>query len=149
MTAWPAPWALLPVLATATVIVSGVGEEARYIQPLTNRVSVYIGDISYSLYLWHFPAIIFGHALYPQAGSLAYLGIVLAGFALATAQYYAIERPIWIDPSEVLTSPDTGLWSPAVSADQHIQKGDLIGRLTSTKRIVGRETASAIASASI
>lgn len=41
-----------------------------------------------------------------------------------------IERPIWIDPSEVLTSPDTGLWSPAVSADQHIQKGDLIGRLT-------------------
>jgi len=96
--AWPAPWALLPVLATATVIVSGIGEEARFIQPLTNPVSVYIGDISYSLYLWHFPAIIFGHALYPQAGSLAYLGIVLAGFALATAQYYAIERPIWKSP---------------------------------------------------
>jgi len=96
--AWPAPWALLPVVATALVIASGIGEEARFLFPLTNPVSVYIGNISYSLYLWHFPAIVFGHALYPQTGSLAYIGIVLVGFALATAQYYAIERPIWKSP---------------------------------------------------
>jgi predicted deacylase len=41
-----------------------------------------------------------------------------------------LDRAIWIEPSEVLTSPGTGLWYPAVAADQHIQKGDLIGRLT-------------------
>jgi predicted deacylase len=38
--------------------------------------------------------------------------------------------PIWIDPSEVLTSPSTGTWHPAVSADQQVGRGDLIGHIT-------------------
>src|ERR1043166_7212671 len=39
-------------------------------------------------------------------------------------------EPTWIEPSEVLTSPDTGLWYPAVRPDQHVEKGALVGRLT-------------------
>ncbi len=97
-TVWPAPWALLPTLATGAVIASGIGTEARYLSPLTNRVAVYIGDISYSLYLWHFPAIIFGLALYPNAGSLGYVGVIIAGFGLAIGAYYAVERPIHKSP---------------------------------------------------
>jgi predicted deacylase len=41
-----------------------------------------------------------------------------------------VEEPRWIDPSEVLTSPDTGTWHPAVTPDQSVDKGDLIGHLT-------------------
>ncbi|WP_353114766.1 acyltransferase family protein [Microbacterium sp.] len=125
--AWPAPWALLPVLATGVVIASGVGEEARFIQPLTNPVSVYIGDISYSLYLWHFPAIIFGHALYPDAGSLAYFGILAAGFALATAQYYALERPLWKSPLGTNARP--GAWKTWRSEQAHTIQYGLVGGL--------------------
>lgn len=110
---WPAPWALLPVLATALVIVSGIGEQALYLAPLTNRVSVFIGDISYSLYLWHFPVIIFGHALYPNSGVWVYIGIAFVGFALAIAQYYAIEQPIWKSPLWVGRSARRGSpWVP-------------------------------------
>jgi hypothetical protein len=39
-------------------------------------------------------------------------------------------EPKWIDPSEVLTSPGTGLWYPSVHADQHVERGAPFGRLT-------------------
>jgi uncharacterized protein len=41
-----------------------------------------------------------------------------------------VAQPVWIEPSEVLTSPGTGLWYPAVAADQRVEKGDLLGTLT-------------------
>lgn len=42
----------------------------------------------------------------------------------------SLEQPVWIEPSAVLTSPDTGLWYPAVAADQHVESGALLGILT-------------------
>jgi predicted deacylase len=41
-----------------------------------------------------------------------------------------LERPYWIDPSEVITSPETGTWQPTVEADETIAKGALVGRIT-------------------
>jgi predicted deacylase len=41
-----------------------------------------------------------------------------------------VERPYWIDPSEVLTSPETGTWHPAVNADEHVAKGTLFGTVS-------------------
>jgi predicted deacylase len=41
-----------------------------------------------------------------------------------------IQRPKWIEPSQVLTSPGTGTWTPAVRPDQQIERGALFGTLT-------------------
>jgi len=41
-----------------------------------------------------------------------------------------VEHPVWLEPSEVLTSPGTGLWYPAVHADQFVAKGTVLGHLT-------------------
>jgi predicted deacylase len=41
-----------------------------------------------------------------------------------------VEDPRWIEPSVVLTSPETGLWYPAVRPDQHVARGASFGRLT-------------------
>lgn len=41
-----------------------------------------------------------------------------------------VSNPIWLEPSEVVTSPATGLWYPAVATDQRVEKGQLLGRLT-------------------
>jgi predicted deacylase len=41
-----------------------------------------------------------------------------------------VQRPQWIEPSQVLTSPATGTWHPVVKPDQHVERDALIGRLT-------------------
>ncbi|WP_345752701.1 acyltransferase family protein [Microbacterium rhizophilus] len=97
-TVWPAPNALLPTLGAAAVIVSGIGAEARGNVLLTNRAAVYIGDISYSLYLWHLPLIFFATVRFPDAGRVADVAVIVASFALAIATFHAIEGPIHHSP---------------------------------------------------
>lgn len=57
-TAFPGAYALLPVLATAALL-SSIG---AWPQPLkwlaTNRISIWLGKISYPLYLWHWPILV-------------------------------------------------------------------------------------------
>lgn len=92
--AFPAPAAALPVLAVALVILAGTGAaEQRWLLPLTNPVTVYVGDISYSLYLWHFSVIVLGTAL---AGDDT-LHRVIYGVTLtltAIYSYHLVENPI-------------------------------------------------------
>ena len=109
---WPAPWALIPVVATAAVLASGIGGTAPGAVLLANRASVFVGDISYSLYLWHLPALVFALSLFPQSAVLAASVAVLSAFALATAQYVAVERPVWHSPLFVrgASSDDWRAW---------------------------------------
>lgn len=58
-TLFPGPAALLPVVGTALVILAGpFSERSILFKPLESRPVQYIGDISYSLYLWHWPLIV-------------------------------------------------------------------------------------------
>lgn len=91
---FPAPAALLPVAAVSLVIIAGTGtSEHRFIFPLTNRVSSYIGDISFSLYLWHFPIIILGAAMVRGTGP-AYYAVTAVVILLASVFAYHL----WEDP---------------------------------------------------
>lgn len=93
---FPAPWAALPVLATALVIAAGTmpeGGQHRAMYPLTSKTAGYIGDISYSLYLWHFPIIVLGIALIGD--STADKVILLAVIASASIfSFHLVEDPI-------------------------------------------------------
>lgn len=100
---FPAPWAALPVIATALVIAAGTGGEQRYLYPLTNPVSVYVGNVSYSLYLWHFPIIIFAGVIIGSNPWIYFpVTIVLMGL-FAIGSYYLVEEPIqkspWLEPA--------------------------------------------------
>ncbi|MFC8799077.1 acyltransferase family protein [Promicromonospora sp. NPDC057138] len=89
---FPAPWALLPVVATALVIAAGEGGPVA-VPVLTNRVSVYLGEISYSLYLWHWPVAVLLVSLLPR-GSALYLAVALGGtLALSAPSYRWLEQP--------------------------------------------------------
>ncbi|PYE23557.1 peptidoglycan/LPS O-acetylase OafA/YrhL [Rhizobium sp. PP-CC-3A-592] len=92
-TPFPGPFAAIPVLGAALVIHAG-SQSWFPARLLTNGVSVFIGRISYSLYLWHWPVIVFyryetGHGL-----TLADTLIVVAlSFVCAILSWRFIEQP--------------------------------------------------------
>ncbi|WP_172411777.1 acyltransferase family protein, partial [Arthrobacter globiformis] len=102
---FPGPWAAVPVLATMAVIAAGTGGEQRLLAPLTNRVSRYLGDISYSLYLWHLPVIILLGALRPATAVVDYAVALALTLALSAWSYRFIEEPVrhsqWLEPKAV------------------------------------------------
>jgi peptidoglycan/LPS O-acetylase OafA/YrhL len=92
-TGFPAPWAVLPVAGAALVIAAGVGREPEGQPLLRNPVSGYIGDISYSLYLVHWPVIVILAAVMDRGA--AYSTVVIAlSFGLAIASYHFVENPL-------------------------------------------------------
>lgn len=109
---FPAPWSALAVLSTA-MILAFPWQPSRLanLNPLTNRVSGYIGDISYSLYLWHFPAIILIAEAFrglPGEGTpIPAVIAVIAAFGLAALSYQFIEEPVrkssWLEPGRSRT----------------------------------------------
>jgi peptidoglycan/LPS O-acetylase OafA/YrhL len=62
-TAFPGVYALLPVLGTAALL-SSIGAWPKPLKWLaTNGISVWLGKISYPLYLWHWPVLVLPIAL--------------------------------------------------------------------------------------
>ena len=94
-TLFPGATALLPTVGAALFI--WAGEDTL---PVANRLSavrpaVFVGKISYSLYLWHFVLLSFGS--YLSVGSISPARVVillLCSFVLAVLSYYTIEQPI-------------------------------------------------------
>lgn len=94
---FPGPWAALPVAATALALAGGVRAQPQHVFILTNRVSVFIGDMSYSLYLWHFPVIVFAAVLLrPSPTSIWIVLAAIATFSLAS--YLIVEQPLRYSP---------------------------------------------------
>jgi len=85
-TPFPGPAALPPVLGAMVLIALG-GDAARKTwvhKLLSTHAAVYIGLISYSLYLWHWPLIVYyKHLHIAPPSNLEKLMIVLASLALA------------------------------------------------------------------
>ncbi len=84
-TAFPGVTALLPVLGTAAVIWAGTGHDRSWHDLVTaNPVVQWIGGLSYSLYLWHWPLIILvPAALGRPRGLVMSLGILALSLLLA------------------------------------------------------------------
>lgn len=89
----PSLYTLVPVVGTALIIRFGhVAGPARVL--LTARPVVAVGLISYSLYLWHQPLLVFGRLWLPVEPTLAQKGALLAAsFGLAALSYRFVERP--------------------------------------------------------
>jgi peptidoglycan/LPS O-acetylase OafA/YrhL len=89
----PGFFTLAPVLAAATLIAMQGTYVHRYV--LSARPAVFIGLISYPLYLWHYPLMAYAriHFVDGVAPSTMWI-IMVASVILAWMTYQLIERPI-------------------------------------------------------
>jgi peptidoglycan/LPS O-acetylase OafA/YrhL len=89
-TGFPGAPALLVVLATATLLATSQDNRA-----LSNRAIVYLGDISFSLYIWHW-ILIQGARLYlgEEPANLLKIALLLATLLVSAASSSLIENPI-------------------------------------------------------
>jgi peptidoglycan/LPS O-acetylase OafA/YrhL len=93
---FPGFWALVPTLASACIIQAG-SEALINKHVLSNKVMVFVGKISYPMYLWHWPLLVFSKYLFPE-GSTSIFGNVFFMIALTVCfsilTYFFVENPI-------------------------------------------------------
>ena len=99
-TPYPGVAALLPCLGAALVIAAGIGGSAGQRLPAASRILAkppmrWLGRISYSLYLWHWPILVVPAAVATAPLSLPVrLGLAAATIPIAAASQRWIEEPI-------------------------------------------------------
>ncbi|MBW9111864.1 acyltransferase family protein [Microbacterium ureisolvens] len=94
-TPFPSGWAAVPVVGTLLVIAGGLPRLRPIAQAVQWRPVQVLGDISYSLYLWHWPLII-GFAMVTARRHTSLEGIIIFAIAVALAWItkLSVEDPI-------------------------------------------------------
>ncbi|MCT2584363.1 acyltransferase family protein [Actinophytocola gossypii] len=93
-TPFPGYLALVPTVGTALVIVAGNRDGRQWHTPVTSSAPVqFVGNVSYSLYLWHWPLIVLApFALgVTEPTTLQLLGVLAASLVLAYLSKVLVE----------------------------------------------------------
>ncbi|MGJ4916260.1 acyltransferase family protein [Bradyrhizobium sp. HKCCYLRH2060] len=102
-TRFPGLHALIPCVGAAVYIVAFNQEQGRPRLPFS-EIGAFLGRLSYSLYLWHWPVFVLGRAALPldvATSAAATAGLLLCSLLLAYFSYVIVERParartVWV-----------------------------------------------------
>lgn len=93
---WPSAWTLLPVVGAVLVLLGQDASNTRWL--IGNWLVQRIGDMSYSLYLWHWPLIVFAkyfaNALSIEISVTITSVILLTTTALSYFSWRYVEKPV-------------------------------------------------------
>jgi len=94
--AFPGVFALLPVMGTAFILVGGQAGQLTVVSRILGvSPAVYIGRISYTLYLVHWPVNVFAHQIFAQGYTASIrVAMFLFSIALSAVIFHLIESPI-------------------------------------------------------
>ena len=116
--AWPGAWSLLPTLGTAAVLYAGwTGAREGPVRLLGTAPLVWVGGLSYSLYLWHWPALVLAESALGHLAPVQKAALVLVSAVPAWASHRFIERPVHLS-RRMLSRPrlNLGLGAALTSA---------------------------------
>lgn len=93
---FPFPWAIIPVVSTMLLISGVTNVSDRFIihQFLQSNLMTYIGRISYSLYLWHWPVSVLFRWTIGFDRLEYHLIYLVAIFLLGAVSYHFVESPL-------------------------------------------------------
>ena len=117
-TPFPGWHALLPVLGAAALLAAGAAGETGAGRLLTLPPIRYVGDISYSLYLWHWPVLVLGAKYVGRSRSTTETAVMLAVvLALSVLSYHWVENPIRRSRGPVLSGRRAlAMWPVALAS---------------------------------
>ena len=135
VTQFPGPWALVPVGAAVLLILAAANRSVRSSTrdrlPLPNRLLaaaplVTLGSMAYSLYLWHWPLLIFWLAYTGGVHAQFFdgLAILLISVALAYLTMRYVEEPLRYRRTAPNTGTDIG---PARSWRSRLRRPTIVG----------------------
>ena len=93
VTSYPGAWALVPTLGAAAIILGGEGTGGWVPRLLSAPPMLWLGERSYSWYLWHWPLIVLPKAAYPDSEYLSPAAL-LVSLGIASLVYSSVEDPI-------------------------------------------------------
>jgi peptidoglycan/LPS O-acetylase OafA/YrhL len=110
-----------PVCGVASFLLVGItafsGPQARLTRVLSLRPLVFLGEISYGIYLWHeaIHHVLFNEGVLSSSYVPGFLEIAVCTIALATGTYYLVEKPalrlknLWAVPRSATSRLPEGL----------------------------------------
>ena len=85
---WPGLYTWIPVLSTSVIILANKSN----FQIIRYPVFQFLGKISYSIYLWHWPVYVLSQYMGIELSNMVSILLVLISTGLATITYYQVEN---------------------------------------------------------
>ncbi len=97
--AFPGFIAAIPALATvALLLAGGAAPDSLIPRLLSTRPAQTLGGLSYSLYLWHWPALVIAQQLYPSDAIVIRFAAIAVAVVLAFVAHRIVENPVRLNP---------------------------------------------------
>lgn len=113
---FPGPAALAPVFATILVLLSaapdGAHEKRNVSRWLSHPMAQWIGQRSYSWYLWHWPVLVWAAFFWPDASFALRLGAAGVALGLSALTFTVVEQP-WRHHAWLSARASRTLWAGA------------------------------------
>lgn len=94
-TTFPGFAAIVPSIGAGAVIWAGNRQKGVVTRLLSHPAPMFVGKISYSLYLWHFPLLAFaGYVLVGGTSVSVRIGLIALSVLLAIASWAYVEQPV-------------------------------------------------------
>ncbi|WLG32695.1 acyltransferase family protein [Pseudomonas simiae] len=107
-TVFPGVAAMIPAAGAAFIIYGGGRTKFGFL--LSSKLFTKIGEISYSLYLVHWPLLVFSsYVFFDKFSVIETIGLLAGTFVLALGLYYLIEKPFRSPANSTLSGPEFGL----------------------------------------
>jgi peptidoglycan/LPS O-acetylase OafA/YrhL len=84
---YPGYFAVVPVLGSALVLAA----QCQHVV-VTNRASQFLGDVSYSLYLWHWPLLVLARSLHLTLDAGTRVALIGVSLAISWVSFRTVER---------------------------------------------------------